>query len=244
MFPKYQHQLFYHCLGCCNFMSVKTNSLRNLQYFNGWVLIKPHFMRGSSLKFALIKTFLRQPELLGRVSIHEMGTGRGLEGRKAAGGVMATWHKASGQKADTGTPAAVGIPSKMPVQQPTVLPEAGRDGRPVWGSMAWAEQGSVAMQWFWEGRKEVCEHRRGMRGERGLLLHSFCSEGDKPQGRQVKDVRLHRGSTAGRDTCKNRNEVILLRKSRDVSLQLTEIKSAFFGTLKNAARRLQQRTYG
>lgn len=86
MFPKYQHQLFYHCLGCCNFMSVKINSLWNLQYFNGWVLIKPHFMRGSGLKFALIKTFLRQPELLGRVSVHEMGTGRGWRGEKPQGG--------------------------------------------------------------------------------------------------------------------------------------------------------------
>lgn len=140
-------------------------------------------MRGSSLKFALIKTFLRQPELLGRVSIHEMGTGRGLEGRKAAGGVMATWHKASGQKADTGTPAAVGIPSKMPVQQPTVLPEAGRDGRPVWGSMAWAEQGSVAMQWFFgRGGKKCVSTGGGCEGRGGFSCTASAPRGTNPRG--------------------------------------------------------------
>lgn len=182
MFPKYQHQLFYHCLGCCNFMSVKTNSLRNLQYFNGWVLIKPHFMRGSSLKFALIKTFLRQPELLGRVSIHEMGTGRGLEGRKAAGG--GDGHLAQGERAEGGHG------------------NAGRCGNSVQDASATAHGAPGG----WEGREaSVGLHGMGRARQRGHAMvlggeerSVWAQEGDaRGEGASPAQLLLRGGQTPG-----------------------------------------------
>lgn len=204
MFPKYQHQLFYHCLGCCNFMSVKINSLWNLQYFNGWVLIKPHFMRGSSLKFALIKTLLRQPELLGRVSVHEMGTGRGWRGEKPRGG---DGHLAQGERAEGGHGNADRCGNSVQDASATAHgAPGGREGREAslgLHGMGRARQRGRAMVLGGEERS-VWAQEGDARGE-GASPAQLLLRGGKPQGRQVKDVRLHRGSTVGRDTCKNRN---------------------------------------